>query len=131
MEESQREAICNGWTKTNYYATVKYRGKEKIYYVSAEENSDIRIEYVDYNPNREWDGVWIFGGKEKIINKFDSKTKEYKYYKALNKEWEKQIETIRDQHQKMFNVPYASLGTDHYKQAYKTALKIVPPYVTV
>lgn len=113
-------------TKTDYYATVKYRGKEKIYYISAEEKNDIRIEYVDYNPNREYEEVWIFNGKERVISKFDSQTKEYKYYKDLNSEWEKQIEIIRERHQVYFNVPYSSLGTDHYKQAYKVALKLTP-----
>lgn len=113
--------------KTDYYATVNYRGKQKIYYVSAEEGNDIRIEYVDYNLNREYHKVWVLGGKEKIIKKFTSKSKEYKYYKSLNEEWEKQIEIIREQHQRIYNIPYASLGTDYYKQAYKTALKNTPP----
>lgn len=46
--------------------------------------------------------------------------------KTKNKEWEEQIQLTREQHQKCFNVPHASLGTDHYKQAYKKALKNTP-----
>lgn len=111
---------------TDYYATVNYRGRQKIYYVSAEEKNDIRIEYVDYKPERYSEGVWIKNGKDKIVEKFGGKTKEYKYYTALKEEFKKQIELIREQHQKWFNVPYASLGIDYYKQAYKRASKITP-----
>jgi len=109
--------------QTDYYATVNYRGKEKIYHITAEQDNDIRVEYVDYNPNREYNGVWIFNGKERIKNKFESESKEYKYYKALNKEWENQIGIMEEQHKRVYNVSNASLGTDHYKKAYKLALK--------
>lgn len=80
--------------KENYYAIVNYRGKQKYYYVSASEENpkgetDIRVEYIDYNPNREWPGVWILRGQDKIIQKFDDKSNEYKYFKKLDKKWDR------------------------------------------
>ena len=80
--------------KENYYALVSYRGKQKYYYVSASQENpmggiDIRVEYIDYNPNREWTGVWIKNGQDKIVQKFDSKSKEYKYFKQLHRNWDK------------------------------------------
>ena len=109
--------------ETDYYATVNYRGKDKNYYVSFEEDNDIRIEYLDYNPEREWDGVWIKNGKDKIKTVFDKTTVEYKYYKDLEDEWDNEIEKIKKQHKRIWGK--ASLGTDHYKLAWRKAVNEV------
>lgn len=107
--------------ETNYYARVSYRGKEKDYIVVAEEDNDIRIEYLDYNPEREWDGVWIRKGKNRIITVYSEDSEEAKYYKTLNDEWDKNIKELEKQSERIYGT--VSLGTDHYKQAYKKAVK--------
>ena len=112
-------------TETNYYATVAYRGRDKNYYIGTEEDNDIRIEYLDYNPKRWSEGVWVKNGKERIKTVFDNTTKEYKYYKDLEEEWDNQATIIQEQHKKRYNVEYASLGTDHYKLAWRKAVNEV------
>jgi hypothetical protein len=112
--------------KTDYYAIVNYRGRERIYYISAEENKNIRVEYVDYKPERYSEGVWIINGKERIVQKFDKKSKEHKYYTTLKEEFKKQVEIIRKEQQRIWNVDYIFLGTDYYKKAFNKALKLIP-----
>lgn len=119
--------------KENYYALINHRGKVKYYHVVAsnQENKDdyeIRIEYIDYNPNREWSGVWIKNGKEKIIEKFDKNTKVYKYFKTLHKNWNKFIEQEITLMQKIYKTDDKSglLGTDHYRKCFKKAVKETP-----
>lgn len=111
--------------KTNYYVKVNYRGKEKDYRVVAEENNDIRIEYLDYNPEREFDGVWINNGKECILKRYSEESEEHKYYESLDKEWDNQVTIMREQHQRIYKVEYASLGTWYYKKAWRLAVNVV------
>lgn len=108
-------------TKRNYYAKVSYRGKEKDYRVVAEEGNDIRIEYLDYNPDREWDGVWIKNGRDRIVKIYNKQDQEFKYYKTLEQEWDKNIEEIKEQSKRIYGE--VSIGTDHYRQAYRKAVK--------
>lgn len=108
--------------KTNYYAKVSYRGKEKDYRIVAEEDNDIRIEYLDYNPEREFDGIWINNGKERILKRYSEESEEYKYYESLYKEWNNQLTTMREQHQRIYKVEYASLGTWYCKKAWRLAV---------
>lgn len=118
----------------NYYALVNYRGKEKYYYVSAsmgkgedKDNYDTRIEYIDYNPERESDGVWIKNGKEKIIEKFDKTTPHYRYFKKLEKNWSVFMEEELQRQRRIYKTEDMwCLGTDYIKQAYKKALKETP-----
>ena len=119
--------------KENYYALVNYRGKEKYYHIVAsneedKDGYDTRIEYLDYNLNREWDGVWIKNGKEKIIEKFDKNTKVYKYFKNLYKNWDKFIEQEIRLMQKIYKTDdrFGLIGTDHYKKCFKKAIKETP-----
>ncbi len=111
--------------ETNYYAKVSYRGKEKDYRVVAELDNDIRIEYLDYNPEREFDGVWINNGKERILEIYLEDSEEHKYYESLNKEWNNQVTVMREQHQRIYKVSYASLGTWYYKKAWRLAVNVV------
>lgn len=119
--------------KENYYALVNYRGREKYYYVSAsmgegedKDGYDTRIEYIDYNPERESEGVWIKNGKEKIIEKFDKTTPQYKYFEKLNKKWSMFMDEERERQNRIYKTKIYFLGTDYVKQCYRKALKETP-----
>lgn len=119
--------------KENYYALVNYRGKNKYYFIYASENNpkggiDIRIEYIDYNPNREWTGVWIKDGQDKIIQKFNSKSKEYKYFIELNKKWNKLNTEHSENNKKHYNLEKVDtfIGTSNFFKNWKQALKETP-----
>ena len=110
-------------TETDYYATVTYRGKDKNYYIGTEDDNYIRIEHLDYNSERWSEGVWVKNGKEKIKAIFDKTTEVYKYYRDLEKEWDAQVEVIKEQHKRIWGE--SSLGTDHYKSAWRRAVNEV------
>ena len=112
-------------TETKYYTKVNYRGKEKDYFIRAEEGNDIRIEYLDYNPERECSGIWIKNGKDKILKTYTTESNEHKYYTDLFNKYYNQISIIRKEHQRIYKVDYASLGTDHYKKAWRLAVNEV------
>ena len=119
--------------KENYFALISYRGRQKYYYVSASEENkkggtDIRIDYIDYNPNREWPGVWIIGGQDKVIQKFDSKTKEYKYFRELNKNWDKLCLEHAQRIQKCYGLEKLDMfiGTANFFKYWKQAVRETP-----
>ncbi len=114
--------------ETDYYALVNYRGKIKYYHVEKHYNNvDIWINYIDYNPDRH-SGVWVTKGKSRIVEKFEQGTDEYEYFNALKIEFRRLVDVLVVEE---FNksddktLPdmfyYASIGTDYYKKAYKTA----------
>lgn len=121
----------------DYYALVNYRGKTKYYHVGAHETHengkiDIRIKYLDYNENREWSGVWIFNGIERIVEKFDSTTDVYKYFNSVNEfiqnrfqeEYQKNYE--RSENKTLCDIFYMRIGTSYIKKIYKEAFKTIP-----
>jgi len=119
--------------KEDYYALVRYRGREKYYYIpnSMEEGEDkdgydTRLEYIDYNPKREWSGVWIKNGKDKIIEKFDKTTPHYRYFTKLNKNWDTFMKSECERQGKIYKTEVFFLGTCYVNQAYKKALKETP-----
>lgn len=115
--------------KENYYALINYRGKVKYYYVSASHPEyGIRVEYIDYNPNREWGGVWISNGQDRIIKKFDSNSDEFKYFTELHDNWDKLCHEHAEREQKHYNtenISYA-IGTLNFLKYFKEALKETP-----
>lgn len=121
--------------KEDYYARVKYRGTTKIYRVTASEVNpkggiDIRIEYVDYNPKRESDGIWITNGIEKIIKKYGKKTDVYQHFNSIRNRF---IELVKEEATKIYNkssdktLPdvfyYTQIGTSYRMKFYKQAVK--------
>lgn len=108
--------------KQDYYALINYRGKEKYYLVSSHEGNNIRVEYIDYNPYREWWGVWIKNGLEKIIKTFDNTTEEYKYFKGV---YNRFLE-IRSEEAKKRNCSEGSFGTSYILKFYRQAIKEIP-----
>jgi hypothetical protein len=123
--------------KQDYYALVNYRGKTKYYHVGAHETHengkiDIRIEYLDYNENRESSAVWIFNGIERIVEKFDSTTDVYKYFnsvgefikKRFEEEYQKRYDKSEDK--SLPDIFYTRIGTSHVKAIYKEAFKKIP-----
>lgn len=109
-------------SKQDYYALINYRGKEKYYLVSAHEGNDIRVEYIDYNPDREWWGVWIKNGLEKIVKKFDESTSEYLYFKGV---YNRFLEIRKEEAEKR-NCSEGSFGTSYILRFYKQAIKEIP-----
>lgn len=111
--------------KEDYYALINYRGRERHYYVSKSYNNDIRVEYINYNPNSEWYGVWIKNGKDRIVKVFDKSTKEYKYFKNLNRNFKKLIHQWEKKNRDIYNLNYFPfIGTLNVLACYKKALKI-------
>lgn len=113
--------------KQDYYALINYRGSTKYYYVSASQENDpdgydLRIEYVDYNPEREWSGAWIKNGLERIVKKFDSTTEEYKYFKCV---YNRFLEIISEEAKKR-NCSEGSFGTSYILKFYRQAIKEIP-----
>lgn len=108
----------------NYYAIVKYRGKERYFEVSASETIDdridLRVEYIDYNPNREWPGVWIKNGVSKLIKRFDKGSAEYEYFNLLKSNFNKIVEEEERRQSSSF------IGTHNVLRCYKKALQSTP-----
>lgn len=71
----------------DYYALVNYRGGVRYYHVVAHDKGDIAVKYIDYNPNRYSDGVWIKNGENKIIARFSDTSIEYKYFTLLKEKF--------------------------------------------
>lgn len=114
--------------KEDYYALINYRGIEKYYHVSAsmskdEDGYDTRIEYIDYNPERESEGVWIKNGGEKIIEKFEKGSPQYKYFKKLYKNWNIFMKEELERLSRVYKEEVYYLGTDYVRQCYRKALK--------
>lgn len=108
--------------KQDYYALINYRGTQKNYYVSAHEGKDVRVEYLDYNPEREWNGVWITDGIKKIVKKFDDTTEEYKYFRGVYRRFME----IREEESVKRNCSTGSFGTSYILKFYKMAIKETP-----
>ena len=121
--------------KEDYYARINYRGGTKIYHVVAsctnsKGGTDIRVEYVDYNPNREWSGVWITNGFEKIIKKYGKKTDVYQHFNSILQRFK---ELYEEEATKIYNKSsdktladvfyYNQIGTSKLQQFYKQAVK--------
>ena len=113
-------------TEQDYYASIKYRGSIKYYYVSnLDSKGHLRVEYIDYTPNREWDGVWIKDGLSKIVDKFDSTTEVYKYFTELKSNWNKLINEDAEKTKKYYKLNHTPfIGTLNVLKCYKKALKI-------
>jgi hypothetical protein len=122
--------------KEDYYALVNYRGKLKYYHIVASSDDDIdgydtRLRYINYNPKREWNGVWIKNGKEKIVKKFDSNSDIYKYFKSLDKKFDELILEEQIKQCNIYNISnvepkYYSLGTSYIFSCWKKAVKLTP-----
>lgn len=103
-------------SKQNYYILISYRGRQKYFRVSAHEETingtDIRCEYIDYNPSRSWPGVWIKKGLEKSPKVFAKGSPEYKYFSSLEAKYRELSKGLS--------------GTSNYLKAYKDAVKQTP-----
>lgn len=118
----------------DYYALVNYRGRVKYYHITASleddvDGYDIWIEYIDYNPERMWSGVWIKNSVEKIIEKFDSNTDAFKYFKSLDKKFNELCLEERIRQCNIWNInniepQYYDLGTSYILSCWKRAVKL-------
>ena len=113
----------------DYYALINYRGRIKYYYVSSEDEKDLRIEHIDYNPDRH-KFTWVNNGKDRIVKKFEIDSKEYEYFTSLKNEANRLIEILainefnKSEDKTLADIfYYASIGTDYIKKAYKEAYK--------
>lgn len=109
----------------DYYVLVNYRGKEKYYHVPfSAQDGYVRLQYLDYNPNREWDGVWA---KPIIIKKFDNNTEEYRYFNSLKNKWQELLEQEAEKDKKWYKLDYIPvIGTLNVLKCWKEALKMTP-----
>jgi hypothetical protein len=99
-------------TKQDYYALVRYRGKDSYFKVSAKYNEGIWVEYIDCSYIREWDGVWIKNGEQRIIEKYSKGTPHYKYFSSLER--------------RFYKLCLGVDGTDNIIAAYRRAVKETP-----
>jgi hypothetical protein len=120
-------------TKEDYYALINHMGRQRYYHVTAskpitsDDAYDIRIEYVDYNPNREWGGVWIKESAKKIIKTFDDTTEEYKYFNSLKCRFKQLVDDEILACKKRSGTRFLTfIGTSNILKCYKKAVKEVP-----
>jgi hypothetical protein len=118
--------------KEDYYGLVNYRGRVKYYHITASEDGRVRIEYIDYNPNREWKGVWVNNFNERLIEKFEKGSLEYEYFNSLTSKWHSLLTDLmlkakeRAVDKKLPEIFYWNdIGTSATKQAYKKAYKSI------
>ena len=122
--------------KEDYYALVNYRGRLKYYHIVSSLDGDpsgydIRFKYIDYNPERYSSGVWIKNGIEKIVEKFDSNSDVYKYFKTLDKKFDELILEEQIKQCKLWDInniepKYYSLGTSYILSCWKRSVKLTP-----
>lgn len=113
----------------DYYALINYRGRIKYYYISAEEGKYLRIEHINYKPDR-YNFTWINNSKDRIVKKFEIGSKEYKYFTSLKNEVNRLIKILainefnKSEDKTLADIfYYSSIGTDYIKKAYKEAYK--------
>ena len=109
--------------KERYIALMNYRNNLKYYYVSYSEDNHIRIEYLNYNPNSEWNGIWVKNGKSKILKTFDSSTEIYKYFLTV---YRKFILNVRNMEKDNAEKRRQAIGLRYMLICYKKAVKEVP-----
>lgn len=113
-------------TREDYYALVDYRGRTKYYRVKSHFEYDIRIEYIDYNPDREWAGVWV--SKERIVESFKKGSIEYKYFNSLEKKFDSLQDALRERAKARSESAggiYLDISLSDIKKAYKEAYKSI------
>jgi hypothetical protein len=122
--------------KEDYYALINHRGKISYYHIVAsliddKDGYDTRLEYINYNPNRQWRGVWIKKGKEKIVKKFTHDSDVFKYFKSLDKKFDELILNEQIAYCKIWDIKdkdpkYVGLGTSYILKCWNKALKLTP-----
>lgn len=119
--------------KEDYYGLVNYRGRVKYYHITgSQDNNSARIKYIDYNPNREWPGVWVRNFNERLIEKFEKGSVEYEYFNSLTLEFHSLVTDLmlkakeRAADKTLPEIFYwYDIGTDYIQQAYKKAYKSI------
>jgi hypothetical protein len=111
----------------DYYALINFRGRIKYYYVSAEEGKNLRIEHIDYKPER-YNFTWINNGKYRIVKKFEIGSEEYNYFTSLKNEVDRLIKILainefnKSEDKTLADIfYYAGIGSYYIKKAYKEA----------
>lgn len=102
-------------TTVNLFVLSNYRGIKKLYQVTAIDGDLYRLGYIDYNPEREYDTVWV--KKKYILSEYTKGSKEYDYFYRLLANFNNIYESY------LFKHGPGRIGLHKFHSFYKESLK--------